>query len=191
MAAPYVYLQHINLTDEEARKHGIPTKINLDPHSPTIVGAPQLGGKFLFPHVSDTMCTFEFEGGKLLVEPGLNALNGMRVNDTDMKIIVKRELLPGDIISFAPIIRPGTLTPVEDKPVYGVWSSALVYKVVWETGFEFNCLTCSYSSKQTVIDPSHMTACPVCKTSGDQLLFKQVKKSLKRPLGDGSDSPDY
>ena len=190
MAAPHVYLQHINLTDTEARKHGIPTRIILDPHNPTRVGAPQLGGKLLFPHVSDTMCTIEFEDGKLLVEPGLNAVNGMRVNDADMNPIVKLELLPGDIISFAPIIRPGKMTPEEEKPKSGVWSSALVYKVVWETGYEFNCMTCSSNSKQTVIDPSHMTACPVCKKTGDQFLLKQVKKSLKRSREEES-SPGY
>ena len=135
MAAPQIYLQQINLTDTEARKHGIPTKINLDPHSPTIVGAPQLGGKLLFPYISDTMCFFDFKDGKLFVELGMHALNGMRVNNTDMKIIVKRELLPNDIVSFAPMIKPGKMTS-DDISRSGVWSNALIYKVVWETDFE-------------------------------------------------------
>ena len=168
MAARNVYLRQINLTDQEARKHGIPHIIRLDPHGQTKVGAPELGGKLLFPHVSDTMCFFEWKDGKLVVELAMHAINGMRVNNTDMKVAEERELLPSDTLSFAPIIKPGKMTPVGDNSVSGVWSNALIYKVMWETGYEFNCLTCTYSSKQTVIDPSHMTACPVCKKTGER-----------------------
>ena len=179
MAAPHVYLQHINLTDEEARNFGIPPIIRLDPHGQTKIGAAELGGKALSAHVSDSMCFVTWQDEKLFVELSMQAKNGTRVNTSDLEVAEQRELFPHDTLSFAPLIKSGEMTS-------GVWSHALMYKVVWETGYELNCMTCSSNSKQTVIKP-HMNACPVCKKSGDQLLFKQVKKSLKRK--NESDSP--
>ena len=188
MAASHVYLKQITLTDEEARKHGIPPIIRLHPHGQTKIGAAELGGKALSPHVSDSMCFIDCQDGRLFVELSMQAKNGMRVNTSDLKVAEQRELFPHDTLSFAPLIKPGEMTS-DGISRSGVWSNALIYKVVWETGFEFNCLTCSSNSKQTVIDPSHTTGCPVCKKSGDQLLLKQVKKSRKRK--DESDSQDY
>ena len=190
MAAPHVYLELESLTEEEARKFGIPSILRLDPHAKTKIGAPELGGKALSPYVSDSMCFITWQDGKLFVELSMQSKHGVRVNKSDLVIAEQRELFPHDKLFFAPIIKPGEMTS-DSISRSGVWSHALMYKVVWETGFEFNCMTCSSNSKQTVIDPSHMTACPVCKKSGDQLLLKQVKKSLKRPLEDESDSPGY
>ena len=188
MAAPHVYLEILNLTNEEARNFGIPPIIRLHPHGQTKIGAAELGGKALSPYVSESMCFFTWQGERLFVELSMQAKNGMRVNKSDLVVAEQRELLPSDILSFAPLIKPGEMTS-GGTSVSGVWSHALMYKVVWETGFEFNCMTCSSNSKQTVIDPSHMTACPVCKKTGEQFLLKQVKKSPKRSRE--SDSPGY
>ena len=190
MAAPHVFLEILSLTESEARNFGIPSILRLHPHGQTKIGAAELGGQALSPYVSNSMCFITWQDGRLFVELSMQAKNGVRVNKSDLVIAEQRELLPHDKLSFAPIIKPGEMTS-DGISRSGVWSTALTYEVVWETGFEFNCMTCSSNSKQTVIDPSHMTACPVCKKSGDQLLLKQVKKSLKRPLEDESDSPGY
>lgn len=189
MAAPHVYLKHINLTDEEARNFGIPPIIRLHPYNTTKIGATELGGKGVIPYLSTSMCFISRpDDEKLFVELSTQSKNDVRVNESDLVSAQKRELFPNDILSFAPIIKLGKMTHERDGSWDGVWSNALMYKVVWETGFEFHCVTCASSGKQTVIYPFHMTACPVCKKSGDQLLLKQVKVSRKR---DESDSPGH
>ena len=188
MAAPHVYLEQITLTDEEARNLGIPPIIRLHPHDQTKIGATELGGQALSPYVSNSMCFINWENGRLFVERSMQAKNGMRLNNTDLVATEKRELFPNDILSFAPLIKLGKMTHERDGSWDGVWSNALMYKVVWETGFEFHCVTCASSGKQTVIYPFHKTACAVCKKSGDGLLLKQVKVSRKR---DESDSPGH
>ena len=67
MERPHVYLEHIILTDEEARNFGIPPIIRLHPHGQTKIGATELGGKALSTHVSDSMCFVTWQGEKLFV----------------------------------------------------------------------------------------------------------------------------
>ena len=189
MAAPHVYLQIVALTESAARNFGIPPTIRLHPYDTTKIGATELGGKGVFPYLSTSMCFISRQDdGKLFVELSTQSKNDVRVNESDLVSAEKRELFPNDILSFAPIIKLGKMTHERDGSWDGVWSNALMYKVVWETGFEFHCVTCASSGKQTVIYPFHKTACAVCKKSGDQLLLKQVKVSRKR---DESDSPGH
>ena len=187
MAAPHVYLEQITLTDEEARNLGIPPIIRLHPHDQTKIGATELGGQALSPYVSNSMCFISWQDGMLFVERSMQAKNGMRLNNTDLVAAEKRELFPHDKLSFAPMVQPGEMKSAGISRS-GVWSHALIYDVVWETGYEFHCLICSQRGAETVINPSHMTACPVCKKSGDGLLLKQVKVSRKHKE---SDSPGY